>query len=83
ERAFLVHPEVLAKDQSFRADSIDAEMAFSEIPPTTLRKMHDDFITACGEKKNAKQKTSKKKKSKDAVRLDAIWYNDKQYESGN
>ncbi|OGD23982.1 hypothetical protein A2Z10_03665 [Candidatus Azambacteria bacterium RBG_16_47_10] len=56
ERAFLVHPEVLAKDESFRAASADTEAEFSAIAPAKLQKMQDDFITACGGKKRAKQR---------------------------
>ncbi len=58
ERAFLVHPEVLAKDKSFREASADAEKEFSEISPVKLQKMQNDFITACGGKKHAKPRMS-------------------------
>ena len=57
ERAFLVHPEVVAKDESFREESSGAEKEFSGIPPAKLQKMQDDFITACGGKKHAKLRT--------------------------
>lgn len=63
ERAFLVHPEVLAKDESFRAASSDAEAEFSAIAPTKLQKMQDDFIIACGGKKRAKLRTSDVRKN--------------------
>ena len=63
ERAFLVHPEVLAKDESFRAASGDAETVFSKIPLSQLQKKQDDFITACGGKKTAKRKTAGEKKA--------------------
>jgi len=56
ERAFLVHPEVLAKDESFRTASLGAEAEFSAIALKTLQKMQDDFIIACGGKNRAKQR---------------------------
>jgi len=55
ERTFQVHPEVLAKDESFRAASGEAETAFAKVPPAELAKMHENFIVACGGKiKSAK-----------------------------
>lgn len=48
ERAFLVHPEVFAKDASFRAESEQAESTYAEIPPTELEKKQNYFIVACG-----------------------------------
>lgn len=63
ERAFLVHPEVLAKDGSFCAASSDAEAEFSAIAPTKLQKMQDDFIIASGGKKRAKLRTSDVRKN--------------------
>lgn len=47
ERAFQVHPEVLAKDEMFRAASSEAEIAFAQISASELEKMHRDFLTAC------------------------------------
>ncbi|MEK7580457.1 MAG: AAA family ATPase [Patescibacteria group bacterium] len=44
--AFQVHPEVLIKDELFRAASSKAEIAFSKISPAELAKMHKNFITA-------------------------------------
>ncbi|MBI5913345.1 AAA family ATPase [Candidatus Azambacteria bacterium] len=58
ERAFLVHPDVVKKDESFRAASFGAEAEFSDISPTKLQKMQEDFIIACGGKKRAKRRTS-------------------------
>ncbi|MEK7493946.1 MAG: AAA family ATPase, partial [Patescibacteria group bacterium] len=66
ERAFLVHPEVLAKDELFRAASSDAEAEYSAIAPAKLQKMQDDFIIACGGKKRAKRRTSDVRESKSA-----------------
>lgn len=50
ERTFQVHPEILAKDESFRAAGGEAETAFAKIPPVELAKMHENFIVACGGK---------------------------------
>ncbi|MBI5138732.1 MAG: AAA family ATPase [Candidatus Vogelbacteria bacterium] len=50
-QAFKVHPEVFAKDESFRASSEDAEEEFSKLKPDELEKMHDNFVTASGGKK--------------------------------
>jgi len=54
KRAFQVHPEVLAIDESFRANSAGAEQAFGQLPPSELTKMADNFIKACGGKKSAR-----------------------------
>lgn len=65
ERAFQVHPEVLAKDETFRLASSGAETAFAKIPPVELEKMHKNFITACGGKlKSAGAKNSSARKMK-------------------
>ena len=48
--AFQVHPEILSKDESFRAASSKAEITFSKISSAELAKMHKDFITAGGGK---------------------------------
>jgi hypothetical protein len=48
ERAFQVHPEVLKEDNAFRASSEAALIAFAQISPEELQKMHDNFISACG-----------------------------------
>ncbi len=44
ERAFQVHPDILAKDEEFRRGSEEAREAFAGIPPMDLQKMHDNFI---------------------------------------
>lgn len=50
DRAFQVHPEVLAQDENFSIASSNAETAFANIQPTELEKMHKNFIVACGGK---------------------------------
>ncbi len=47
ERTFQVHPEVLAKDESFRRASEKAEISFTKVPPAELAKMHKNFTAAC------------------------------------
>ncbi|MEK7640927.1 MAG: PIF1 family DEAD/DEAH box helicase [Patescibacteria group bacterium] len=46
-RAFQVHPEVLAKDVEFRADSSSAEANFKEIAPAELQNTQSGFIAVC------------------------------------
>lgn len=57
EKAFKVHPEVLARDQIFKAESLEAEKAFAQIPSDELSTMHDNFILAS-------RGTPKKKRNK-------------------
>ncbi len=52
-RALEVHPEILAKDRSFREQSHTAREKFSSIPQTELRTMHNNFVQACGGKRGA------------------------------
>jgi ATP-dependent DNA helicase PIF1 len=48
QRAFEVHPEVLAKDELFRDASIDASEVFGKLDQKELATMHNNFITASG-----------------------------------
>lgn len=48
DRAFQVHPEILAKDTSFRTASADATVAFAQISHDDLTQRQARFITACG-----------------------------------
>ena len=61
ERAFEVHPEVLAQDEAFRISSEEAEEAFGKLSPAELEKMQDNFIMACGGKMNRKLKVKSNK----------------------
>ena len=74
ERSFQVHPEVLAKDESFRTASKTAEKEFIKFTPKDLEQQHLDFITRCegrfivpgSESKTlVASKVFKKKKKKD------------------
>ncbi len=46
-KAFLVHPEILAKDEIFRAHSNRAKEALADIEVIELVKRYEDFIVAC------------------------------------
>lgn len=55
-RALEVHPEIRAEDARFRAASDSAQQKFSELPPSELAKMHNDFLRAVGGKIGAGRK---------------------------
>lgn len=48
KRAFEVHPEILIKDELFRAESKKAEENFSKISADEIRERQRDFISVCG-----------------------------------
>ena len=48
ERALAVHPDILARDQAFRAASASAGDVFGNIPPEELSRLHNNFIQASG-----------------------------------
>jgi hypothetical protein len=48
ERALAVHPDILARDQAFRAASASAGDVFGNIPPEELSRLHKNFIQASG-----------------------------------
>lgn len=48
ERALEVHPEVLAKDAAFRAQSLEAREAFASMESSEVETMHANFVKACG-----------------------------------
>lgn len=63
EKAWQVHPQILAQDEAFRLSSQDAEVAFGGMPPKELTTIHRNFITVSGgknisEKAGSKQVTS-------------------------
>ena len=47
ERAFSVHPEILAKDESFRKASEEVDVNFAGMSPAELEKKYQHFIVAC------------------------------------
>ncbi|MEK7614104.1 MAG: helix-turn-helix domain-containing protein [Patescibacteria group bacterium] len=65
-RAFEVHPDILAKDKSFREASEEASLGFADVPPAELSKMHENFVIACGGslKKGMEKKKAKKEGKK-------------------
>jgi hypothetical protein len=50
ERAFRVHPEILAKDEEFRAGSVGTAGEFFKMTPDNILEAHNNFIGACGGK---------------------------------
>ncbi len=47
-RALHVHPDTLAKDDEFRAQSAETRTMFQAMDPKELQAMHVNFIRACG-----------------------------------
>ncbi|MEK7530078.1 MAG: PIF1 family DEAD/DEAH box helicase [Patescibacteria group bacterium] len=58
DTALCVHPDVLAADQAFRNASLEAEQAFGDLKPDALKKMHENFVKACGGTLKATEKES-------------------------
>jgi ATP-dependent exoDNAse (exonuclease V) alpha subunit len=50
EHALKVHPEILEKDIYFKNNSEEAQKVFSKLSGPELKKMHNNFIVACGGK---------------------------------
>ncbi|MFA5050495.1 MAG: helix-turn-helix domain-containing protein [Patescibacteria group bacterium] len=73
ERAFQVHPEILAKDELFRSLSEQIEIEFAKIPPTELEKIYQNFITVCGGE--LKQRKNKKCNTRDETLV--LWNQEK------
>jgi len=61
ERAFQVHPEILKKDEKFRAESSEAELAINDLPLLEKQKLFDNFIYSCGGSAKVVMKKLKKK----------------------
>ncbi len=59
ERAFQVHPEILAKDESFRAAAEKVEIEFAKISSAELAKTHKNFIIGRGGKNISKHPISR------------------------
>ncbi len=56
EQALKVHPEILKIDVEMKQNSKEAEKVFGKLSAKEIKKMHDDFILACGGKgKKAKR----------------------------
>ncbi|MBI4427399.1 MAG: AAA family ATPase, partial [Candidatus Magasanikbacteria bacterium] len=76
DRAFQVHPEVLAKDESFRLASQEAETMFAKISPAEMEQKHKDFISSSGGKEAGARATyfkAVKKKKKKVKKRKTAW----------
>ena len=74
QKSLQVHPEVVAKDEQFRADSEKAEHTFAGLETDQLQSMHKNFIKACGGTEKvlegeAKNKLEKEKTEEKTLRL--------------
>ncbi|MEK9181869.1 MAG: PIF1 family DEAD/DEAH box helicase [Patescibacteria group bacterium] len=50
DRAFKVSPDVLQKDVDFKNKSKEARFFFGKLPEIEIKKMHKNFLVACGGK---------------------------------
>src|SRR3989344_4988327 len=50
EHALKVHPKILEKDIEFKKNSVEAVEVFGKLAEIELKKMHDNFLLACGGK---------------------------------
>jgi len=50
EHALKVSPDVLKKDIEFKKKSLEAEKVFGSLSADELKKMHENFVVACGGK---------------------------------
>ena len=56
EHALKVHPEILKKDIDFKKKSEEAVQVFGNLSLDELKKMHENFVVACGGKKKKEKK---------------------------
>jgi len=66
ERAFQVHPDILARDEQFRIASKNTQREYVSLSRERIEEMEHNFILLCGgkqkkEKKRKKQETEKKR----------------------
>ncbi|MBI3633926.1 MAG: helix-turn-helix domain-containing protein [Candidatus Vogelbacteria bacterium] len=69
ERAFKVHPDILAKDEEFRIGSDEAREAFAKMNQNELEEMHNNFIVASDGSLNAVKKSKINKPKKQDTKL--------------
>lgn len=50
DHALKVHPEILEKDIDFKKSSADAVDVFGKLTEVEIKKMHENFVKACGGK---------------------------------
>ncbi|OGY12446.1 MAG: hypothetical protein A3A58_00055 [Candidatus Blackburnbacteria bacterium RIFCSPLOWO2_01_FULL_41_27] len=58
ERAFQVHPEIIAKDVEFHTQSEQAVLEFGRMTETNTKVLHDRFVRKCGGKINPGKRSS-------------------------
>jgi hypothetical protein len=61
EHALKVSPDVLKKDIEFKKKSVEAEKVFGSLSADELKKMHENFVVACGGKMRKGQYKKMKK----------------------
>ncbi len=76
-RAFEVHPEIVAKDTDFKLASQEGLTFLTQMPPSNLQEMHDNFVNVCqGRKGLMKEKEAKDffpiKKAKKKTKGDTV-----------
>ncbi len=60
EHALKVSPEILNQDIAFKQKSDEAVTVFGKLSGEEMKKMHDNFVLACGGKVQAKKKITSK-----------------------
>jgi len=78
DRAFQVHPQILAIDAEFRVSSEAAKLSFGKMDPQEQRKMRENFIQACGGsvetvKETKKRERTVKQKGQTYMETLALW----------
>ena len=68
EHALKVHPEILEKDSFFKKQSIEAMQTFGKLSSLDLKKMHNNFILACGGKIKKQIKKEEEKNMLNTIR---------------
>ncbi|HEY4493962.1 MAG TPA: PIF1 family DEAD/DEAH box helicase [Candidatus Paceibacterota bacterium] len=70
KHALKVHPEILRKDIDFKNKSKEAVEVFGKLSADEFKKMHDNFIVACGGKikNNTKNEIKKEIKTLEKIR---------------
>ncbi len=72
-QALLVDPRVVLRDEKFRAESDDAEYAFSEMDEEEILKMQKNFIAVCGGTWNEGAVGSKKKDHFERIKKESTY----------
>ncbi|MDP1721789.1 MAG: PIF1 family DEAD/DEAH box helicase [Candidatus Gottesmanbacteria bacterium] len=72
ERAFQVHPDIVAKDEDFRLASGKAETVLPAISSAELQRKQNNFISVCGGKTISVRLTSEERKNRERTGFDKI-----------